>query len=287
MIGFMTRAIGSIGARAMARAPHLLVLIALGGCAGDPGGGVGAGPREAGGAPLVREVAPGLLVLSSTAPSGRVDGRDLQPRAGETTEWRVLATGGSALGAPGETITVRATDLSRHHAALAVDEGGEQVFHIDGAALGEPALRATDTRSERSISHFDPPLLLGRATIAPGETIEASSAMRIDALEPPHRERDHGTATRRIRYVADEMVRTALGDMPCLRVETEFVADLQFARATVTTIRWIVPDVGAVAEEKKERIVVLGLIPRDSRRVAVRTTPIAARREAPEGKVPS
>lgn len=263
----------------IARTLPLMIVIgalgALGACAGETNARTAPAPAPDD-APGVTLVAPGLEILTHAPPSGTLDGRDLQPRSMGEIEWRILANSGQAPGAPGEIFLVKARRDSRYGAALAVDHGGEKTLHIDGAESGNPVMPVTDAHADRSISRFDPPLVLGRASIASGETINAQSSMIVESMEKAGRERDRGTAKRTLQFVADETIRTPLGELKCQRVETDFDAKLRFAHATVRTTQWILPGVGAVALQDSETIVILGLVSRTSKQVLVRTTPLPA-----------
>jgi len=220
-------------------------------------------------------IAPGLEVVSRAPASGSVDGRDLQPRPGDESEWKLLAASASGARAPGEVLTVRMVRESRHGAAFALVEGEIRTLHLNGVEEGAPTMVATDAFADESVSRFAPALVLGRTPIAPGECVESQSTMVVEKLDGG-RERDRGTATRRLCYAGDETIRTSLGEFPCRRIEIRFEANLRFAKATVTTVRWILPGVGPIAEQEHEKIVILGLIPKESSRVLVRTSPLPA-----------
>lgn len=219
------------------------------------------------------EVAPGFTIIR-TAPAARtISGEDLQTRAGPEITWRMLAASGSGA-TTGESMLMRTLPSPADPAVTLVEEGDAQTLHLTGVGGPMIAMTRTDAHREGSVSRFEPALLVGRAEIMPGSTVEGTASMIVNSMEGAGRERDRGTATRRLQSVSDETIRTPLGELQCTRVEIEFRATLRFAEATVRTTRWIVPGVGPVAEQEHERILVLGLIPRDSTRVMVRTTPL-------------
>jgi|GEM_PF-870585 len=270
------------GSTAMSRAGisfatmlFVVCAVLLGGCASsETVGGAPSAPPTRDGSTTV--VVPGLEIVARSAPARFVDGRDLQPRADTQSEWKILSSTGSAYGTPGETLVIRARIEASESTMLLVEEGADQTLHISGAERGAPVMPVTDAYAEQSVSRFDPPLVLGQPEISASDPVFASSAMVVESMEKPGHERDRGTATRTLRLLADETIRTPLGDLRCQRLEIEFIAKLRFATATVKTTRWILPGVGPVAEDERERIVILGLIPRESTRVMVRTTPLPA-----------
>ncbi|MBX3355562.1 MAG: hypothetical protein KF724_07680 [Phycisphaeraceae bacterium] len=220
------------------------------------------------------EIAPGFEVLSSGPPTAEVRGGDLLPPIDDEVEWTILLAKGPGAGAPGETLTVRSELVNASAGAVKVHEGADQTLHLLGVGKSITTMPSTDAHRDEAVSRFSPPLLVASATVAPSGVVEGNADMVVEAMGKSGRERDRGTATRRLQFTADETIRTGLGELACKRVEIHFHAKLRFAEAEVRTTRWILPGVGPVAEEEHERIVVLGLIPRESSRVMTRTTPL-------------
>lgn len=241
---------------------------------GDRSGDSRGGDRPgAGGA---REVAPGLEILSSEAPGGSVRAEDLLPAAGARQEWTVLMpTGGGS--APAHPFVIAATAGTRYGAEMELAEGPDQTLYLVGVAAGSPAMVATLSKRDDAVSRFEPPLAMATPQLSGTQTVQGSAAMVVvsarESTRKPPEEKDRGVAARRLSYAADETLRGPFGEVRCQRIEIEFDADLRFADATIRTVRWIVPGVGAIAEDRRERIVVMGLIPSERRRVIVRDGP--------------
>jgi len=93
--------------------------------------------------------------------------------------------------------------------------------------------------------------------------------MRVVDARTGTRERERGTATRRIEYTGDQIVNTREGPQRAMRVEISFEADLRLADATTRTTRWIIPGLGIVLEEEIQQISALG-IPGDEKKRTIR-----------------
>lgn len=236
--------------------------------------GVGTTEVEPTGAAEV--IAADLVVKRRGEAHGSVACADLMPRENEPIAWRVLDPNAAA-GDLGATFEWRASPTDRFSATVAIDEGSDQTLYLAGFERDEPRMTASVSHKDSAASVFDPPLVMGEPHLAAGGTVEGDSAMTVLTLDEPPKERERGRGTRRMTFAGVDALSTPLGELECQRVEIEFHAALRFAKATVTTTRWIVPGAGPVAEDRRERIVVLGLIPRESRRVIVRTTPLQER----------
>ncbi|MBU3729784.1 MAG: hypothetical protein FGM37_11150 [Phycisphaerales bacterium] len=150
---------------------------------------------------------------------------------------------------------------------------------IDGSSV---QLRRTIVPGDKSISVFEPPLLL----VSPdgpkpsGAAFETESPMRVEWIGGG--ERDRGTGRRSSRVLGTSRVRTPAGEADALVVENTFEAHLKMARARRVTTLWIVPGEGPVAERWSQTIFVFGIPTGTSRGAFVRSAPrLAAPRPAP------
>ncbi len=249
-----------------------------GGCAAPPRGdgpapaGAEGPPPAPGAGETTLEIAPGLAVMrgpDDAAPLGPLQARDLQPAIGRSIEWRVLVAG-SDRERGRDTLRFTTSGSDRFGAECEIEEGPDQTLYFAGLTQDRPTMPASWSKRDRAISRFEPALVMGVPQLGRGESVEGSAEMRVLTQDEPPKDRDRGTAVRRLTYAADETIRTPQRTVRCQRVEVEFHAKLRFADATIRTVRWIEPGVGPVAEDRTERIVVMGLIPTERRRVLVR-----------------
>jgi len=250
-----------------------------GGCASDgsiggvsgPGGDGGSVAADGAGA-ATREIAPGLVVVSSAPASGTLALGDLLLPAGARSTWTVLSARGEEFGT-GDTIEFVASSSSKHGAEYEVAEGPDQTLYLVGVDEQRPAMVASLSKRDEAVSRFEPALAMGVPQLGAGESVEGNSEMVVLSSKALMKQRDKGTAARRLAYTRDETIRTASGERACRRVEVDFKAELGMAKATVHSVRWVEPGVGPIAEERREKIVVLGLVPTERRRVIVRALP--------------
>lgn len=281
------------GRRATRRAPLVVLAAALPiaappGCrtigpaddapSGPTDGRVPGGPSGGACAGIAAEIAPGLVLLHRGEARGEVAFEDLAPRKDTELRFRVLDPDARGSAPPRSTIEGdfiwRATPTDRFGAEMAVDEGPDQTLFIAGLDLAEPRMTASISHKDAAVSLFDPALVMGAGRLRSNEPVEGESAMIVQTTREPPKERDRGRATRRIVFAGVDTLSLPQGRFECQRVEIDFRATLRFAEATVRTTRWVIPGAGPVAEDRRERLVVMGIVPSESRRVMVRTTPI-------------
>jgi hypothetical protein len=138
---------------------------------------------------------------------------------------------------------------------------------------GEARLRRTIVPGDRSMSIFEPPLLLVSpdAPRADGAALESETPMRVDWIDGG--ERDRGAGVRSSRILGRARVRTPAGAADATVVENTFEARLKLARARRVTTLWIVPGQGPVAERWTQTIFVFGIPAGTTRGAAVRSAP--------------
>jgi hypothetical protein len=150
---------------------------------------------------------------------------------------------------------------------IACDDGHEEFLARN--EQGDTVLMVVIDQADAAITQFDPPLIVSVPALVPGKVYRDEVAMRVLDLNNPTREKEKGTATRKVEYVGDQLVRTPAGTVRAQRVEITFTADLNLADVTVTTIALVIPGQGIIAEARSQKIRMLGLLGNTSRRVTV------------------
>ena len=79
---------------------------------------------------------------------------------------------------------------------------------------------------------------------------------------------ESGTARLSVAYTGDQRINTPRGEYLAHRIDVEFTADLRLVDVIDRTTYFVVPEVGVVAEERDEKITMVG-IPRRTRRSLV------------------
>lgn len=215
-------------------------------------------------------------VVRSSEATGRLLRSDLFPMRPERIEWAVIRENGRAFArlaeAPRRDVTVAAT--TERGAAVKVDEGKDRTLFLVPADDGSVVMVATESHADAALSLFTPGLLMAPAELAAGSPVEATVQMRVVSLPDGTRERDTGHGWRRTTLAREDVIRTPLGELTCMRVDVDFDANLGIAEAKVRSQRWILPGTGPVAERWRQRITVLGLLPSQVERTMVRVTPV-------------
>lgn len=192
--------------------------------------------------------------------------RDAYPIDGRT-EWIVTDDAWMPI-----EVGTRAATLERNGNQIRWREplGTTTESEIDGASV---RLRRTVVPGDRSVSIFDPPLLLVSPDgPRPGDaSFETSSPMRVEWISGG--ERDRGEGERSSRILGTVRIRTPAGEADAMVVENRFEAHLQMARARRVTTLWIVPGEGPVAERWSQTIFVLGIPTGTARGASVRSAP--------------
>jgi hypothetical protein len=197
-------------------------------------------------------------VLSSRDPASgaMLASTDCEPLAARRERWARVAGPDEAPKAP-----VVGDVTYEHDGARVVrrDAAGTRV--LVRATDGSVALAEQTDASDGSTVRFTPPLLLAPARLAAGDTPSADSQANTSKAGAP--DRDPGRAQRSMRLAAAERVRTPLGEFEALRVDATFTMKVPFASMRRETSTWVVPGRGPVATRSDERILVMGIVPRN------------------------
>lgn len=202
--------------------------------------------------------ATGLEVVESREPTGStvLAAEDLEPQRPRTERWCDADD-------PRRTWTVRVE--ATHEGAARTDDRGTRVT-VRGPDGGIGLLRQTDA-TDAAESRFTPPLSLAPARLAPGEEHRGEST--VHAVTNGIGDRDPGNAMRTARIAALDRVRTPLGTFEAVRVDALLVMKLPHASLRRETSTWVRPGTGPVAVRSDERILVMGVFPRNRAATAV------------------
>lgn len=197
-------------------------------------------------------------VLSSRepAPGSTLGAADCEPLAARSERWATVDA------------TVDATKAPTF-VDVTYEQDGERVVRRDAAgtrvlvrtAEGSVALAEQTDASDGSTVLFTPPLLLAPARLAAGDRPAAES--QADTSKAGAADRDPGRAQRSMHLAASDRVRTPLGEFDALRVDATFTMKVPFASMRRETSTWVVPGRGPVATRSDERILVMGIVPRN------------------------
>jgi hypothetical protein len=199
------------------------------------------------------------VLSTADAPSGTaVAAAELEPVAVGTAAWEDVDTGAR--------FEIRTEAGPEPASAVRIDAADERTLWR--AADGAVSMVSQRDRADGAVTSFDPPLELAPATLAAG--IEHRAESRAAVTRRGGGSSDGGRATRTARLAAVDRVRTPLGTFDAPRVDVRFELDVPFARLTRQTSTWVRPGDGPVAVRSEERILVMGIVPRERRSIRVR-----------------
>ncbi|MFO0962416.1 MAG: hypothetical protein U0625_05855 [Phycisphaerales bacterium] len=268
------------GARARAGAAGAVAaLLALASCSGVPESTAARGAATAnqttaaggaGGAGVVTAAdqalaAAGCAILrSADAPKGAaLDGALVEGLATGSVSWRRATARG---GAPAvDTVTIETTHLPDGRWRRTAPEGARIVGRGDDGAV---RLHEQTDAKDGATTLFEPPLLLAPARLKAGEQVDSDATVSV--VRGAARDIDGGRAKRSVRIAGVDRIRTPLGEFDALRVETEFAMKVPFASLRRDSAVWVRPGFGPVAVRLDERMLVMGVVPRDRREALVR-----------------
>lgn len=209
--------------------------------------------------------------------SGPVAHGELIRPPGSTTRYLVIAGPRS-----GESLLQRVFDENGQIRVREERPDGraDEVMHLTRREDGTLLAHALDKHDDDTRSAFVDTLPLFPTVLEPGATARGQS--RIDALElktadgpQPHRKAS-GRCRRELRILGDADVVVLGRTARVAVVEMAFRADLDLARVRATDRLYVERGRGIIAEERSERVLILGVIPRDSDMTIVLETAGAA-----------
>jgi hypothetical protein len=219
-------------------------LVAAGGCAMAPGAG-----RPA---PVTLEV----LTSRAPDPATALSAAELEPTAPGASPWQVIGTDAR--------FTMRIEALPG--GATRTDPAGTRSMEV--GPDGSVALRSQADAADGAETAFAPPLMLAPARLRAGE--EPAAESRLTTRRAGVGGDDAGSARRTLRIASVDRVRTPLGEFDAIRVDAVLTMKLPFASMTRQSSTWVRAGVGPVAVRSDERILVMGIVPRNTAETRVR-----------------
>lgn len=153
------------------------------------------------------------------------------------------------------------------------EDGGEtptEDMRMSTAADGTLVLHEVLTHTERSASVFADGLPFARPLLPPAASVEGTSPMRVYTL-PARSPRGSGTARRSLHIAGETEITLGRERLEASVLDLVFDVELDVAKAHVTSRLFVVPGRGVVAEQRTERLRVLGLFTRTTVEHAVLT----------------
>ena len=202
--------------------------------------------------------APEFTVLASRAPDAAtaLEAAELEPSRAGSARWQRTDARESfevRTGREGNAV-VRTEPRATRELAVAAD--------------GTVVLVAQRDAADGARTVFEPPMAIAPALLRAGEEPTASSAV---STERPGVKRDEaGDAHRSVRIASLDRVRTPLGEFDAVRVDAVFSMKVPFASMRRETSTWVRPGDGPVAVRSDERILVMGIVPRNTAETRVR-----------------
>ena len=199
------------------------------------------------------------VLSTADAPAGTtVAAAELEPVAVGRATWEDVESGAR--------FEVRTEAAAIPACTVRTDPADERTLRR--ATDGAVALVSQRDRADGAVTAFDPPLELAPPALAAGAERRVES--RATVTRRAGGSSDGGRATRIARLAAVDRVRTPLGTFDAPRIDVRFELDVPFARLTRQTSTWVRPGDGPVAVRSEERVLVMGIVPRERRSIRVR-----------------
>lgn len=133
------------------------------------------------------------------------------------------------------------------------------------AAASRLVLLRTVEHEDDVATDFEPPLVVLPDSLGVGDApFTQSLRMVVRERANPSRIKAEGDATQEISREPDETLVTALGPLRAARVRSVLRARLGPAEVVSTSVTWYHPELGPIAETRREVVRVLGLTTRDA-----------------------
>lgn len=139
---------------------------------------------------------------------------------------------------------------------------------ITRSADGAVSLERQRDASDGATLVFSAPLLLAPPVLAPGEEPNSTSVVVTEREQV--RDNEGGRAQRSLRIASVDRVRTPLGEFEAVRVDATLSMKVPFASLRRETSTWVRPGFGPIAVRSDERVLVMGVVPRNRSETRVR-----------------
>lgn len=227
-------------------------------------------------APRPHQAATASFAVISAKPYPQSEKHTLPARAFESTDANMATFAVLSGSRDGEIITRRTRTLDDGTMVIEeVDEHGTDRTTLAPTDEGW-LMRVVETAREDSSSTFIPGLLWLPPELSSDANATSASAMRVKRLSDAS-PRARGNATRTIRLVGEAEIKVCGQPLHASVVEIVFEATLTLATARRTTELFLVDGQGIMAERWHERVMMLGLVPRESDEIIVRVATVPTR----------
>jgi len=208
---------------------------------------------------------PALQLLEQQPGSGSVAAAEMYQLTPGAAHYQVIDEAGARSGAV--TQTRASTDRFNASISNAEDNTSTEFWRMNDQ--GDIVMSAQIEYGDNAITTFDPPLVIAFAQLPAGTERSSQAKMRVVDLKDPSHQKEAGSATRMIKYVGDQRIKTPMGEFVAKRIEVHFTGDLKLAKADDRATLFVVPGKGIVAEQDTDQVRILGAFGRTNRRTLV------------------
>lgn len=198
--------------------------------------------------------------------------------------WHYLVVEGDRQGEVVRVELTQAADPDDQRVPLRRRRADGRVEHLGVADDGAVVLGAVEDPDDGVITRYEPPLTLVPADLPRDSPQVFEAEMTVRNLEPPHRVRGSGDATRTITYTGDDIIESPVGDFRARRIEASFRGEMSLATVTIDATEWYSPEVGLIREAVDERVRAALLFGRDRQRTITLENLPDARADTPDAR---
>jgi hypothetical protein len=221
------------------------------------------GPSSGTPAPVAATAVRFAVLRAGEAPAGTsVAASDAEPLHAGTVRWAVLPASGTGAATNADERTEPLPDGRFRRTTP------DAIRTLSTAADGTVRLDEQVDAKDGASTLFEPPLPIAPPRLETGHDFASDAAVAV--LRGAVREREGGRAQRTMRVAGTDRIATPLGEQDAVRIETTFTMKVPFASLRRDVATWVVRGTGPVAVRIDERILVMGVVPRDRHEVRVR-----------------
>jgi len=148
-----------------------------------------------------------------------------------------------------------------------------RIEHLGFAEDGTLHFGVVEDLEHEALTKYETPLPMIPAELNGGEPVTFEAELTVLDRSNPDRQKDRGSCEQTITYEADQRVICPPGRFNCLRIRSEYRAELTLATVRQTSVGWYAPGVGMVAEQRRERVRAFIINTDGRRRILLREKP--------------
>jgi hypothetical protein len=206
----------------------------------------------------------GLDLRGMRQPTGPLIAAEVLPEHPSIREYRITA--GPATGG---TILQSVEQTREYGAQWALNTGGARIEYWGIDDTGNLILPVIFDYEDRTITVFDPPMVLVYESMTAGEQQREQVDMFVLDSRNPDRVVRSGIATRTIEYIDDQIISTPAGEYRAHRLAVHFHALLGTSEIERTSTFFVAPGIGLIAEESNEKLQIVNVIDREQTQTIV------------------